>query len=86
MVSIVPTEVTLDEGKSTGFVCIATGLGASDFKYQWLINNVSVTGENASTLVICIVSEDDIGNYICSVKNLYGTTSQSGTARLQLSM
>lgn len=81
-----PTEIKVNKGERAEFNCSATGVGADDFKYQWLLNsNIFVVDGNTSTLVIASVSVDNIGNYTCSVTNSYGDSKQSGVARLYLS-
>ena len=81
-----PTEIKGNKGERVEFNCSATGVGAVDFKYQWLLNNnILVVGGNTSILVITSVSVDDIGNYTCSVINSYGDSGESGVARLYLS-
>ena len=86
MVNIIPTEVTVKNGGRVLFNCSATGLGAKDFKFQWLFNSYPSipVGENTSALVISSVSEDNIGSYACEVTNLFGGSGQSEMAKLYL--
>ena len=86
MVTITPTNITVKEGEYVEFKCSATGLGANDFKYQWYINQHPVSKEgNTSVYIISSVSEEDVGNYTCEVRDHYGNIGQSAVARLFLS-
>jgi len=66
---------------------LATGVGASKFRYEWLLNDNTINGvnENSYNITITAVSESNAGNYKCIVKNQYGGSSQSNTATLILS-
>ena len=78
-------EVAVKKGELAEFICVATGLGFSDFKYQWFLNNVPVNGEEKSNLVIRSVSETNTGDYSCSVLNPYKGIGRSNiTATLIL--
>ena len=78
-------EVAVKSGERAEFICVATGLGFSDFKYQWFLNNVPVNGEEQSNLVIRSVSETNTGDYSCSVLNSYEGIGRSNiTATLIL--
>ena len=81
---ITPAEVQTTEGKTVKFLCIAHGVGANDFTYQWFLNDLPVTGQTTPNLVISDVSEDNTGDYVCFVRNQYGGISQSEIARLIL--
>ena len=85
MVSVTPSSITATEGDSVIFTCIVTGVGASDFTYEWLINGNLMQGINKLNYTIT-VSESTVGNYTCIVKNQFGGSSQSNTAILNLSM
>ena len=76
VVSIEPKSRTIDEGEKTTFTCKASGVGSDSFTYQWYLNNHPITGENQQSLNIT-ASLADSGSYKCSVKNQYGSTSQS---------
>jgi len=84
VVTITPGEVKVKKGERTEFTCSATGVDASNFKYQWFLNKVLITGQNTSTLVINAVTEDNTGDYTCSVSNSYGGIGNSKVARLTL--
>jgi len=85
VVSIVPSEAVVKEGDNATFNCLATGLGAEDFKYQWFLNNQAVDSSDSPALVISSVSVDNTGNYTCSVINSYDDTGLSGVATLYFS-
>ena len=82
-----PTNITVKEGEDVKFKCIATGLGANDFEYQWFINQRPASEDrNTPVYTISSVSEEDVGNYTCKVHDRYGNFGQSAVARLFLSM
>ena len=72
-----PGEVVVKEGEHVEFICLATGIGDGNFKYQWFLNEYPVVGQDAQSLIIDSVSEDDTGGYTCSVLNPYGGIGQS---------
>ena len=82
-VNITPAEIQTTEGKTVEFICIAHGLGATNFTYQWFLNDLPVS-EVSPNLVINDVSQANTGDYVCFVRNPYGSISQSETARLIL--
>ena len=78
-------QVAVKKGEYAEFICMATGLGFSDFRYQWFLNNIPVNGQEKSNLVIRSVSETNTGDYSCSVLNPYEGIGQSNiTATLIL--
>lgn len=78
VVSVVAVgETELKEGERTEFICLATGVGANDFKYQWFLNKQRINGEDTQTLVVDPVSEDKTGDYTCSVLNPYKVIGRS---------
>ena len=70
-------KIVVKEGEQAELICLATGIGASNFKYQWFLNNNPVVGQDTQTLIISSVSEGDTGNYTCSVLNPYGGIGRS---------
>ena len=70
-------ETELKEGERAEFNCLATGVGADNFKYQWFLNNRLIGDEDAQTLVVDSVSEDNTGDYTCSVLNEYKAIGRS---------
>ena len=84
MVTISPLNITADRGKQVTFSCSATGIAANSFTYGWLLNGVPVSGEESSSLV-ATASEDNTGDYQCTVRNKYGGFNQSSVATLILS-
>jgi len=84
VVTITPGEVKVNKGEHAEFTCLATGVDASNFKYQWFLNKVLIISQNTSTLVINAVIEDNTGDYTCSVSNSYRGISNSKVARLTL--
>ena len=83
-VSIIPAEVQVRKRESIEFFCLATGLGANNFIYQWFLNDLPVVAHGMPTLVINDVTEIDTGDYVCFVRNPYGGIGQSAVARLIL--
>ena len=78
-------QVAVKKGERAEFMCIATGLGFSDFEYQWFLNNNPVDGQENPNLVIRSVSETNTGDYSCSVLNPYKGIGRSNiTATLIL--
>ena len=82
--SVTPSSITATEGDSITFTCLATGVGASNFTYEWSLNSSLIIGVTEHSYNI-IVSEMTIGNYTCIVKNQFGGSSKSNTAILTLS-
>ena len=80
--SVTPAEVEVRKGDNVEFICSATGMGASNFTYQWFLNDLPVAVQAMPTLVINDVTESDTGDYVCFVRNPYGGIGQSGVARL----
>ena len=84
MVNIAPSSIAATDRDSVTFTCLATGVGASNFIYEWLLNGTLINGATTRNYNI-IVSESTIGNYTCIVGNQFGGSSQSNTATLSLS-
>ena len=77
-------EVKVRKGELVEFYCYAFGVGADYFIYQWFLNDLPVAGQDASTLIISAVSEDNTGDYKCIVRNQYNGTGQSELVTLVL--
>ena len=75
---------TVDQGDQVTFSCSATGLAADTFVYGWLLNRVTVKGETGQILDVT-TSSDAVGNYQCTVRNVYGRLGKSKVATLILS-
>ena len=71
-------------GDRITFSCLVTGLRANKFVYGWILNGVPVERETKSSLEV-IVSEDNAGDYECTVRNEYSSFARSGVAKLILS-
>ena len=85
MVSITSEkEVKVRKGEHIEFVCSATGVGADHFIYQWFLNDFPVANQDASTLIVSAVSEDNTGDYKCFIRNQYNGTGQSEVVTLVL--
>ena len=84
-VIVTPVEVQVEKGERVEYVCSATGLGINNFIYQWFLNDLPIADQAMPNLVINDVTEDDTGDYVCFVENLYGSIGQSEVARLILS-
>ena len=82
--SVTPSSIAATEGDSITFTCLATGVGASNFTYEWLLNGSLINGVTEHSYSIT-VSKSIIGNYMCIVKNQFGGSSQSNIAILTLS-
>ena len=68
---------SVNEGESVQFNCSATGVGASDFTYQWFLNREPVDGQSTSVLNIDVVLVNKTGDYTCSVWSPYGGIGRS---------
>jgi len=68
--SISASTSTLAEGKAVRFSVAADG--TAPFSYQWLKNNVAISGAVGSTYAIDAVSEADAGTYTVLVSNAAG--------------
>ena len=84
MVTLTPLEAYAEEGVQVTFSCSATGLSASTFVYGWLLNGRPIKKQIRQTLVVT-TSEDNSGNYECTVRNQYGNFGKSRVATLSLS-
>ena len=85
VVTVTPSSVAASEGDSVTLTCLATGVGASNFTYEWLLNSSVIRGVSSNNITINTVSENTAGNYMCTVKNQYGDSSQSNAATIILS-
>ena len=77
-------EVKVKKEESVGFTCLATGVGSDAFRYQWFLNNDPIPGQRTSRLVIQSVSEDNTGDYTCSVLNSFKGIGRSDKITLIL--
>ena len=77
-------KIELREGERAEFICEATGVGANDFRYQWFLNKELVDGQDAQNYIVSSVSEDNAGDYTCSVQNPYEVIGRSNMITLVL--
>ena len=82
VVTISPVTMNISEGGRAEFNCLATGVGSIDFEYQWFFNQLLISGQNTSTLIINDITYANSGDYTCSVRNSYKGISHSGVAKL----
>ena len=85
MVTISPALKNAKGEESVEFNCLATGVGAADFEYQWFLNQHLISDQNISTLIINDITYANSGNYTCSVRNSYKGIGHSGVGRLFIS-
>ena len=85
MVNISPELINASKGGRAEFNCLASGVGATDFEYQWFVNQLLISDQNTSTLTINDVTYVNSGNYTCSVRNPYKEIGHSGVAKLFIS-
>ena len=64
-----PSNVTILIGQSTELKCKAQG---TDVVYQWMKDNVKISGINSNTLKITNIMESDEGVYKCIASNKGG--------------
>ena len=84
VVTISPLTASTDAGKQVKFSCSATGLSANTFVYGWLQNGRPIKKQRKQTLTVT-TSENNAGNYECTVRNQYGNFGKSRVATLSLS-
>jgi len=89
IVTIVPLSVNTIRGQRVTFSCSANsvgqaGEGAGTFVYGWLLNGIPIDGEAKQTLTVTN-SEDNAGNYQCTVRSVYNGFGRSPIATLTLS-
>ena len=82
MVNIYPPMESVESGQSVQFNCSATGVGSSNFAYQWFLNREYIW--SGSVFYIDAVSVNKTGNYTCYVMSPYGGIGQSEQAILIL--
>ena len=85
MVNIFPELINATKGGRAEFNCLASGVGATDFEYQWFLNQLRIPDQNTSTLIINDVTYANGGDYTCSVRNPYKGIGHSGVAKLFIS-
>lgn len=89
VVNITPSSITASEGDMVTFICLATGVSASNFAYEWSLNGSLINGVTEQIYNVSVTadtsSKSTIGNYKCTVTNQYGNSSQSNIATLILS-
>ena len=73
-------EVTL----TATFTTMVTGVGSSNFTYQWRHNGTIISRETEDTLMITNVMESDSGEYECIVTNQFGDTDISHVVTLMV--
>ncbi len=74
-----PIGATIIAGSNVSFTITANG--TAPLVYQWLKNNVTISGATASTLTLVNVTATDAANYSASVTNAVGSAT-SGSATL----
>jgi len=70
-----PQSITATVGQSASFSVEATG--AETLYYQWEKEGSNISGANLPVYSIQSVTEDDAGNYSCTVSNDYGTATSN---------
>ena len=71
----VPVAQTLGRGATVTLQC--TAMGGPGNTFQWLLNNVALSGETSPTLTRLNIAAADGGVYTCMVSNTAGTSSAS---------
>jgi len=83
MVTIKPLSVNASRGLRVTFSCSANGVGVGTFVYGWLLNGIPIDGETSPNLIVK-TSEDNAGNFQCTVRNKYNGFGRSPVATLRL--
>jgi uncharacterized repeat protein (TIGR01451 family) len=73
MITLQPTNVTLDLGQPVTFSVAATG--TAPIYYQWLFGGVPIAGANSSSYSISSTTVANAGNYFCLVSNSVASTN-----------
>lgn len=76
-----PKSIHVKEGQMATWYL--TAAGAEPLQYQWKLNGHDVVGANANTLRIVSTKMSDQGNYVCVIKNKFGSI-QTETVKLTL--
>jgi hypothetical protein len=77
-----PAAQSVAPGGSVTFSIAATGTGLS---YQWLFNNVAITGATSASYTLGTVTVANAGNYAVRVTNANGVSVTSNAATLTVS-
>lgn len=57
--------------------------GPGPMTYQWYFNNAPISGASSASYTVASVTENEVGNYYCTIQNSYGTTT-SKTVSLEV--
>ena len=77
-----PINLTVAQGYPASFTVAASG--TVPLSYQWLKNNVAISGATSATYTIATVATTDAGNYTVTITNAAGSvTSSAATLTVQ---
>ena len=87
-----PTNVTitispkgpLKVGEAVGLQCSAVDPTGSGLSYQWFKDNVLITEETSSALMLNTVGLNEVGRYACHVSNRVGMTRETYNLALNI--
>ena len=78
--TVIPSSQSVEMTRNATFTTIITGMGSSNFTYQWRHNGTIISGETNNTLIITTLSPDDTGIYNCTVINQYRDSDSSSAS------
>ena len=72
-----PSSQSVEVTRDVIFVTMVTGVGSSNFTYQWRHNGTIISGETGDILIVRNVTPNYSGVYSCTVMNQYGDSTSS---------
>ena len=82
--TVTPSSQSVEVTHNATFTTMVTGVGSSNFTYQWRHNGTIISGETGDTLVITNVMESNSGEYECIVTNEFGDINTSTIVALMV--
>ena len=81
---MIPSSQSVEVTLNATFTAMITGVGSTNFTYQWRHNGTIISGETEDTLMITNVMESNSGEYECIVTNQFGDTNASPVVMLMV--
>ena len=82
--TVMPSSPSVELTHNITLSTTVTGVGSSNFTYQWRHNGTIISGETEDTLMITNVMESNSGGYECIVTNQFGDTNTSPVVMLMV--